>query len=81
MTVLIKRGKGEEWIKVKFHRTYFFIDDLIFKLEKPEITLKKICVTQGQIENEEYKELRKEFDEEIFNIVKNRDGWLITEKD
>jgi hypothetical protein len=66
---------------MKLQRTYFLIDDLMFELKKPEITLKKIRITKVKLENEEYKELRKEFDEEIFNIVKKTDGWLIIEKD
>lgn len=56
------------------------IDDLVIEVKKPEITIKKIKVTLIKIENEEYKELRRKFDEDIFHIEKVPDGWLITEK-
>ncbi|MDR7000236.1 hypothetical protein [Neobacillus niacini] len=61
-------------------RTYFIIDDLIFEVKKPEITVKQIQKTKVKIENEEYKVLRNHFDENIFNIEKTPDGWVITEK-
>jgi hypothetical protein len=67
--------------KIKRQRTYFLINDLIFEVNKPEITLKKIRATEVKIENEEYKVLRKKFDEDIFNIEKSLEGWLITEKE
>lgn len=66
---------------MKHQRTYFMIDDLVFKVDQPEISLKKIRITKVKIENEEYKELRKEFNEDFFNIKKVPDGWLITEKE
>jgi hypothetical protein len=62
-------------------RTFFIIEDLAFEVKKPEITLKKIKVTQVKIENEEYKELRRKFDENIFHIEKYPEGWFITEKE
>ncbi|WP_026572939.1 hypothetical protein [Bacillus sp. UNC438CL73TsuS30] len=65
---------------MKCQRTYFLIDDLVFEVRKPEITVKQIQKTQIKIENEEYKLLRKHFDETIFNIEKTPDGWLITER-
>lgn len=61
-------------------RTYFIIDDLVFEVKKPKITVKQIQKTMVKIENEEYKVLRKHFDENIFNIEKTSDGWVITEK-
>ncbi|MGG1401502.1 hypothetical protein ABE288_27315 [Bacillus salipaludis] len=64
---------------MRCQRTYFLIDDLVFEVRKPEITIKQIQKTQIKIENEEYKLLRKHFDEHIFNIEKTPDGWLITE--
>nr|WP_263327829.1 hypothetical protein [Neobacillus sp. Marseille-Q6967] len=67
--------------KIKRQRTFFLINDLIFEVNKPEITLKKIRVAEVKIENEEYKVLRREFDEDIFNIEKSHQGWLITEKE
>lgn len=66
---------------MKHQRIYFLIDDLVFKVDQPEISLKKIRITKVKIENEEYKELRKEFNEDFFNICKVPDGWLITEKE
>jgi hypothetical protein len=66
--------------KIKLQRTFFLINDLIFEVDKPEITLKKIRTTEVKIENEEYKVLRKQFDEDFFIIEKSPDGWLITEK-
>jgi predicted metal-binding transcription factor (methanogenesis marker protein 9) len=66
---------------LKRQRTYFLIDHLLFEVEKPEITLRKIQIAKVKIENEEYKILRKKFDEEIFNIEKRPDGWVITEKE
>ncbi|MED1467527.1 hypothetical protein [Bacillus salipaludis] len=65
---------------MKCQRTYFLIDDLVFEVRKREITVKQIQKTQIKIENEEYKLLRKHFDENIFNIEKTPDGWLITER-
>ncbi|MBI0579606.1 hypothetical protein IEC97_19780 [Neobacillus cucumis] len=65
---------------MKFQRTYFLIDDLVFEVRKPEITVKQIKKTQVKIENEEYKVLRKHFDENMFIIEKTPDGWVITEK-
>lgn len=62
-------------------KTFFIIDNLIFEVQKPEITVKKIKVTQVKYENEEYKVLREKFDEEVFNIEKKPEGWFITEKD
>ena len=66
---------------MKRQRTYFMTDDLIFVVDKPEITLRQIRITQVKIENEEYKFLRKKFNEDNFNIEKSPDGWLITEKE
>ncbi|OIK15741.1 hypothetical protein BIV60_08295 [Bacillus sp. MUM 116] len=66
---------------MKLQRTYFMIDDLIFEVKDPEISLKRIRNTQVKIENEEYKILRKQFDENLFNIEKRPDGWFITEKE
>ncbi|SDM64750.1 hypothetical protein [Bacillus sp. OK048] len=66
---------------MKRQRTFFIIKNLIFEMKKPEITLKKIRVTQVKIENEEYKELRKKFNEDVFHIEKKPDGWFITEKE
>jgi len=62
-------------------RTYFIFKDLIFELKKPEITLKQIRVSEIKIENEEYKALRKKFDEDIFTLEKKPEGWFITEKE
>lgn len=67
--------------KIKRKRTFFLINDLIFEVNKPEITLKKIRVTEVKFENEEYKVLRKKFNEDLFNIVKSPQGWLIIEKE
>ncbi|PAE40134.1 hypothetical protein [Bacillus sp. 7884-1] len=66
---------------MKPQRTFFKIKDLIFEVQKPEITLKQIRVSQIKIENEEYKALRKKFDEDVFNIEKKPEGWFITEKE
>ncbi|MED3563060.1 hypothetical protein [Bacillus xiapuensis] len=66
---------------MKLQRTYFMIDDLIFEVKEPEISLKRIRNTQIKIENEEYKILRKQFDENLFNIEKRPDGWFITERE
>jgi hypothetical protein len=66
---------------MKRQRTLFIIKDLIFEVQKPEITLKQIKVTQIKIENEEYKVLRNKFDEDVFNIEKKPEGWFITEKE
>ena len=62
-------------------KTFFIIEDLIFEVQKPEIEVKKIKVAQVKFENEEYKALRKKFDETVFNIERKPDGWFITEKD
>jgi hypothetical protein len=66
---------------MKRQRTLFIIKDLIFEVQKPEITLKQIKVTEIKIENEEYKVLRNKFDEDVFNIEKKPEGWFITEKE
>ena len=66
---------------MKRKRTYFIIDDLVFEVEKPEIMVIYIKKTQVKIENEEYKELRKEFNEDVYHIVKTPDGWVISEKE
>ncbi len=66
---------------MKRKRTFFTINDLVFEIKKPEITLKKIRVAQVKIENEEYKELRKKFDEDVFHIEKKPEGWFITQKE
>jgi hypothetical protein len=66
---------------MKRQRTFFMIDDLVFEVNKPEITLKQIRVSQVKIENEEYKVLRRKFNEDIFHIEKLPDGWHITEKE
>lgn len=65
---------------MKRQRTYFLFKDLVFEVEKPEITVRQIKITQVKIENEEYKELRKKFNEDFFQIEKRHDGWFITEK-
>jgi hypothetical protein len=57
------------------------INDLVIEVKKPEITLKKIKVTKIKIENEEYRMLRKKFDEDLFHLEKKPDGWYITEKE
>ena len=62
-------------------RTFFIIDDLVFETDKPEITLKKIIVTQVKFENEEYKELRKIFSEDFYHFEKSLDGWIVYEKE
>ncbi|MEH6996033.1 hypothetical protein V7075_25590 [Neobacillus drentensis] len=66
---------------MKRQRTFFIINDLVFEIQKPEITLKKIRVAQVKIENEEYKELRKKFDVDVFHIEKKPEGWFITQKE
>lgn len=66
---------------MRYKRTFFMINDLIIEVKKPEITLKKIKVTKIKIENEEYRMLRKKFNEDIFHIEKKPDGWYITEKE
>ncbi|MEH7112865.1 hypothetical protein V7124_10860 [Neobacillus niacini] len=66
---------------MKRQRTFFTINDLVFEIKKPEITLKKIRVAQVKIENEEYKELRKKFDEDVFHLEKKPEGWFITQKE
>ena len=66
---------------MRYQRTFFMINDLIIEVKKPEITLKKIKVTKIKIENEEYRMLRKKFNEDIFHIEKKPDGWYITEKE
>jgi hypothetical protein len=66
---------------MKHQKIFFMVDDLLFKVDQPEISLKKIRLTKVKIENEEYKELRKEFNEDFFNIKKVSYGWLITEKE
>ncbi|WP_419954394.1 hypothetical protein ACN6MT_00625 [Neobacillus niacini] len=66
---------------MKRQKTFFILNDLVFEMKKPEITLKQIRVAQVKIENEEYKELRKKFDEDVFHIEKKPEGWFITEKE
>ncbi|MDF2791969.1 MAG: hypothetical protein K0S80_5071 [Neobacillus sp.] len=66
---------------MRYQRTFFMINDLVIEVKKPEITLKKIEVTKIKIENEEYRMLRKKFDEDLFHIEKKPDGWYITEKE
>ncbi|MDQ1003444.1 hypothetical protein QFZ28_003844 [Neobacillus niacini] len=66
---------------MRYQRTFFMINDLIIEVKKPEITLKKIKVTKIKIENEEYRMLRKKFDEDLFHIEKKPEGWYITEKE
>jgi hypothetical protein len=75
-----KRNKRKEVERMKRQRTFFIIKDLIFEIQKPEITLKQIRVAQVKIENQEYKELRKKFDEDVFHIEKKPEGWFITQK-
>jgi hypothetical protein len=57
------------------------INDLVIEVKQPEITLKKVIVAKIKIENEEYRMLRKKFDEDLFHIEKKPDGWYITEKE
>ncbi|MFL6517054.1 MAG: hypothetical protein ACJ8GL_03155, partial [Bacillus sp. (in: firmicutes)] len=71
-----KKNKRKEVERMKYQRTFFIIKDLIFEIQKPEITLKQIRVGEVKIENEEYKELRKKFDEDVFHIEKNRKDGL-----
>ncbi|PLS01171.1 hypothetical protein [Neobacillus cucumis] len=66
---------------MKRQKTYFIMNNLIFEVQKPEITVRKIKIAQVKFENEEYKVLRKKFDETVFNIEKKPEGWFITEKD
>lgn len=66
---------------MRYHRTFFMINDFVIEVKKPEITLKKIKVTKIKIENEEYRMLRKKFDEDLFHIEKKPEGWYITEKE
>ncbi|MFS0778379.1 hypothetical protein ABC255_20545 [Neobacillus sp. 3P2-tot-E-2] len=66
---------------MRYQRTFFMINDLVIEVKKPEITLKKIEVSKIKIENEEYRMLRKKFDEDLFHIEKKPDGWYITEKE
>jgi hypothetical protein len=66
---------------MRYQRTFFMINDLVIEVKKPEITLKKILVTKTKIENEEYRMLRKKFDEDLFHIEKKPEGWYITEKE
>ncbi|MFJ5760759.1 hypothetical protein ACIQAA_16965 [Neobacillus sp. NPDC093182] len=66
---------------MRYQRTFFMINDLVIEVKKPEITLKKIKVTKIKIENEEYRMLRKKFDEDLFHIEKKPEGWYITEKE
>ncbi|WP_026567174.1 hypothetical protein [Bacillus sp. UNC41MFS5] len=66
---------------MKRQKTFFIFKDLIFEVKKPEITLKQIRVSEIKFENEEYKALRKKFDEDLFTIEKKPEGWFITEKE
>ena len=66
---------------MRYQRMFFMINDLVIEVKKPEITLKKILVTKIKIENEEYRMLRKKFDEDLFHIEKKPEGWYITEKE
>ncbi|NRD79120.1 hypothetical protein HPT25_17315 [Bacillus sp. BRMEA1] len=66
---------------MKRQRTYFMIDDLVFEVQKPEITLRQVKIAQVKNENEQYKELRKEFNEDIYHIEKRPEGWFIIEKE
>jgi hypothetical protein len=66
---------------MRYQRTFFMVNDLVIEVKKPEITLKKIKVAKIKIENEEYRMLRKKFDEDLFHIEKKPDGWYITEKE
>ncbi|MBY0144243.1 hypothetical protein [Neobacillus niacini] len=66
---------------MRYQRTFFMINDLVIEVKQPEITLKKVIVAKIKIENEEYRMLRKKFDEDLFHIEKKPDGWYITEKE
>ncbi|MGG1677751.1 hypothetical protein ACIFOT_18605 [Neobacillus sp. NRS-1170] len=66
---------------MRYQKTFFMINDLVIEVKKPEITLKKIKVTQTKVENEEYRILRKKFDEDLFHFEKKPNGWFITEKE
>lgn len=66
---------------MKNKKTFFMINDLIIEVKKPEITLKQIKVTQIKVENEEYRILRSQFDEDLFHFEKKPNGWFITEKE
>lgn len=66
---------------MRYQRSFFMINDLVIEVKKPEITLKKVIVAKIKIENEEYRMLRKKFNEDIFHIEKKPDGWYITEKE
>ncbi|MCM3116485.1 hypothetical protein M3610_14375 [Neobacillus sp. MER 74] len=66
---------------MKRQKTFFIFKDLIFEVKKPEITLKQIRVSEIKFENEEYKALRKKFDEDLFTIEKKPEGWFIREKE
>jgi hypothetical protein len=66
---------------MRYQRTFFIINDLVIEVKKPEIQIKKVIVAKIKIENEEYRMLRKRFDEDIFHIEKKPDGWYITEKE
>jgi hypothetical protein len=65
---------------MKRKRMFFLINDLLFEVLKPEITLKKIKVTEVKIENEEYKVIRRKYNEDIYLIEKSPDGWCIKKK-
>lgn len=67
--------------RLRNQKTFFVIKDLIFEVPKPEITVRKVRIALVKCENEEYSVLKKNFDEDIFNIEKTAEGWLITEKD
>ncbi|MFB5196023.1 hypothetical protein ACE198_14015 [Neobacillus sp. KR4-4] len=66
---------------MKRQKTFFIFKDLIFEVKKPEISLKQIRVSEIKFENEEYKALRKKFDEDLFTIEKKPEGWFIREKE
>lgn len=66
---------------MKRQKTFFIFKDLIFEVKKPEITLKQIRISEIKFENEEYKALRKKFDEDLFTIEKKPEGWFIREKE
>jgi hypothetical protein len=68
-------------VEYEYQRMFFMINDLVIEVKKPEITLKKILVTKIKIETEEYRMLRKKFDEDLFHIEKKPEGWYITEKE
>jgi hypothetical protein len=63
-------------------KTFFMIGHRLYDAKnKTAITIKEVQVARARRESKEYKQLRRKFNEDRFDIINVFDKWIIKEKE